>query len=58
MDWNVLNGVIRATAPAAIAYAAGRGWITADQGNEIVAAICTCGAAIWSVKSNWKGPAK
>lgn len=58
MDWNTVNGVIRAAGPAAVAYAAGRGWITTDQGNEIVAATLTCGAAVWSVISNWNGGKK
>jgi len=52
MDLNTINGVIRAVAPAALAYAVGRGWLPAGSVADITAAIVAIAAALWSVKSN------
>lgn len=52
MDWNIINGVLRAVVPAALAYAVGKGWITQSQVGDITAAILTLAAAGWSVASN------
>ena len=52
MDVNVITGVIRAVAPAALAYAVGKGWIPQSSVADITAAIVTLGAAAWSVATN------
>lgn len=52
MDLNTINGVIRAVAPALLAFAAGKGWLPAGSVADITAAIVAIAAALWSVKSN------
>lgn len=52
MDWNVINGILRAVVPAALAYAVGRGWITQSQVGDLTTAIITIAAAGWSVHTN------
>ena len=56
MDINVINGVIRAVAPAIIAYLVGKGVIPVSDYGPLVASIGAVIAAVWSVKSN-KAPA-
>lgn len=52
MDTNVINGVLRAVLPAALAYAVGKGWITSSQVGDITTAVITLAAAAWSVATN------
>lgn len=52
MDINILNGVIRALAPALVGYLAGKGVIPAGDYGTVVAAFTALVAAVWSVKSN------
>jgi hypothetical protein len=52
MNSNVVNGILRALVPGFVAYAAGRGWISAGEAGEISAAIITLGAAVWSATTN------
>lgn len=54
MDTNVINGVLRAVLPAALAFAVGKGWISQSQVADITAAIITLAAAGWSVATNVK----
>lgn len=54
MDMNMINGVIRAVVPAALAYAVGKGWISAGAVGEITSAVVAVAAAVWSVVSNKK----
>ncbi len=49
---NIINGVLRAIAPAALAYAVGKGWISESSTGDIMAAITAIGAAAWSVATN------
>ena len=51
MDINVINGIIRAVAPAVIAYLAGKGIIPASDYGDLIAAISALAAAVWSVRS-------
>jgi hypothetical protein len=54
-----IAGVVRAVAPAAIAYAAGRGidisWLTNP---DVMAALAAIGCALWSVQAKRKPKAK
>lgn len=52
MDINIVNGVLRAVAPALIAYLVGKGVIPAADYGGVIAAAATLIAAVWSVKSN------
>ena len=52
MDWNTLNGVLRAIVPAGLAYAVGKGWITQGSVGDISAALLAVAAAGWSVVTN------
>ena len=52
MDINIVNGVIRAVAPALVAYLAGKGILPAADYSGVVAAICALVAAGWSIKTN------
>ena len=52
MNSNVVMGILRALVPGLVAYAAGRGWISASSAGEIGAAIITLGAAAWSASTN------
>lgn len=54
MDLNSINGVLRAGVPAVLAYAVGKGWISAGAVGEITTAVVAVAAAIWSVVSNRK----
>lgn len=54
MNFNQLNGIIRAVIPAVLAYAAGKGWITQDAIGDITAACVAVAAAVWSVVTNHK----
>jgi len=51
-------GILRAVAPAIIAYLVGKGYVSADQGGTIAAAIITLGSAVWSVATNIEAQAK
>ena len=52
MNSNVVMGILRALIPGLVAYAAGRGWISASSAGEIGAAIITLGSAAWSASTN------
>jgi hypothetical protein len=52
MNSNVVLGILRALVPGLVAYAAGRGWISAGEAGEISAAIITLGSATWSAMTN------
>jgi len=57
MDINIINGVLRAIIPAALAYAVGKGWLSQSSVADVTAAIITLVSAVWSVKSNQAPPA-
>lgn len=52
MNANVINGVVRAIVPAALAYAVGKGWITQSDVTNVTAALVTLISAGWSVVTN------
>ena len=52
MNSNVVMGILRAIVPGLVGYLVGKGYIPADQGGEVAAAIITLGAAGWSVVTN------
>ena len=52
MNASVVMGILRAVVPGLVAYAAGRGWISAGEAGEISAAIITLGMAAWSATTN------
>lgn len=52
MDINIINGVIRAVAPALVAYLAGKGIIPAADYSGVIAAVVALIMAGWSIKSN------
>lgn len=56
MNANTITGIVRAVAPAALAYAVGRGWISQGDVGEITSAIVTLVAAGWSVLTNMENP--
>lgn len=53
MDWNVINGVLRAVVPGLLGYLVGKGLISQSDVGEITAAIVTLAAAGWSVYTNY-----
>ena len=60
MDFNTWTGIIRAVAPAIVAFAVGKGWLTGANSSGIVDAIAVgipaIAAAIWSIFTNIKSP--
>ncbi len=52
MNYDQYTGIIRAIAPAAVAYLVGKGLITSDTAGLIVTAVVAIGAAVWSVLNN------
>ncbi len=54
MDWNVVNGVLRAIVPALLAYAVGKGWLAQAQVGDITTAVVTLVAAAWSIYTNYE----
>lgn len=54
MDSNIINGVIRAVAPAVIAYLVGKGTIPAADYGPLLAGVTAVVAAAWSIWSNKK----
>ena len=52
MSLDSINGIIRAIVPAALAYVAGKGWISQSSIPDITAAVIALAAAGWSVHSN------
>ena len=52
MTQNQFMGILRAIVPGAVAYAVGRGWISASSAADIGAAVVTLAAAGWSFVSN------
>ena len=57
MNSNVIMGILRELVPGIVAYAAGRGWISAGEAGEISAAIITLGSAAWSATTNTQAAA-
>ena len=55
MSMNVINGVLRAVLPAAIAYVVGKGWLSSSSAADVSAAVIALLSAGWSVQSNTKG---
>lgn len=55
MNLDQLTGIVRAVAPAALAYAVGRGWISESSVGEITAALVAIASAAWSIQSNRSG---
>ena len=55
MNSDQITGIIRAVAPAALAYAVGKGWITQSQVGDIVAGLVAIGSAAWSFSNNKTG---
>ena len=60
MDFNTWTGIIRAVAPAIIAFMVGKGWFTGANSSGIVDALAVgipaIAAAIWSIFTNIKSP--
>jgi hypothetical protein len=58
MDSNVINGVLRAMVPAAVAWIVASGWLSPDDAATVVGAgvtvLTVLAASVWSVKSNTK----
>ena len=52
MNWNQINGILRAVLPAALAYAVGKGYLTDGAAADVSAAVIAVAAAIWSVVTN------
>jgi hypothetical protein len=52
MDWNMINGALRAIVPAALAYAVGKGWIPVGSVADVSALIFALAAAGWSIYTN------
>jgi hypothetical protein len=44
-----LWGTVRTIVAAGLAYAAGKGWLPADGGGELAAALTTIAVAAWSI---------
>lgn len=56
MNFDQITGIVRVLAPAAVGWAAGRGWIPpGDATGDIGAAVVALAAAIWSYYSNTTG---
>lgn len=55
MNTDQVTGIVRALAPAILAYAVGRGWIPQSMVADLSAALVTIAAAVWSVYSNKSG---
>ena len=55
MNMNVINGVLRAVLPAAIAYVVGKGWLSSSSAADVTAAIIALLSAGWSVQTNTAG---
>lgn len=47
-------GALRALLPAILAYAVGKGWVSASSVGDISALVLALGAAGWSIYSNAK----
>lgn len=54
MDANTFNGIVRAAAPALVAYLVGRGVIPAADYAPVIAGLTATVAAVWSIWSNRK----
>ncbi len=58
MNWNVINGVLRALLPAAFAFAVGKGWIGQSQVADLTAAVIALAAGAWSIYTNLKASSR
>ena len=56
MNSNQLSGILRAVIPGVIAYAVGKGWVSASSAADLGAAVITIVMAGWSVYSNQEQP--
>jgi hypothetical protein len=55
MNASIIAGILRAIIPAAIAFAAAKGWDISELGSEaVIGGAAAVAAAIWSVKSKKK----
>lgn len=52
MPWAIIFGIVRAVAPSALSFVAGRWPVTAGPIMEILALLGTGGAATWSATKN------
>ncbi len=52
MNQDQVSGIIRAIAPALLAYLVGKGWVGEGSVADITAAAVAIGAAIWSFFNN------
>ncbi len=52
LNYDQYTGIIRAIAPAFVAYLVGKGLITSDTAGLIVTAVVAIGAAVWSIINN------
>lgn len=58
MNPSIIAGILRAIIPAAIAYAAAKGWDLSALGSDaVLGGIAAIVAAVWSVKSKKAKPA-
>ncbi len=55
MNYDQWTGIVRAVAPALVAYAVGKGWITQGAAADITTALIAVAAAVWSVVNNKSG---
>lgn len=49
MNFDQVTGIVRTILPAAVAYFAGKGWISTESIGDIVSALTAIGVALWSV---------
>jgi len=52
MSWDQIAGPLRAILPALMAFAIGKGWLSAGSADWIITSIIALGAAGWSIWSN------
>jgi len=55
MNADMIGGIIRALAPAIIAYLVGAGTIPAADYGPVIAGVVGLVAAVWSIKTNQNG---
>jgi hypothetical protein len=52
VDWNTINGVLRAILPVGFAYMVSKGWIGAGSVADLITMEMAVFAAVWSIYSN------
>ncbi len=55
MNTDQWTGIVRAVAPAIVAYLVGKGWLTETAAADVSAALIAVAMAVWSVFSNKTG---